>query len=202
MFFFDDLVILMFLILFLMVLSSFWGGQCSGMSGCTAEEIQKVQPEFINKAKISQSLTPGRNNGFLNMLASMKRKALQLEEQAKSSPSATATTTDAAAAAEEEDSGIDLDGDRPMYNAMMTALQKLQPTSLTITDNSDQHAGHAGSKGFNGESHFDLDIVADAFDGLSLVQRHKLIYMLLGDVMDKIHALQISRAKTPAEASD
>ena len=46
-----------------------------------------------------------------------------------------------------------------MYNAMMTALQKLQPASLTITDNSDQHAGHAGSKGFNGESHFDLDIV-------------------------------------------
>ena len=53
------------------------------MSGNTAEDIQKVDAKFIKKAKIEQSLTPGRNNGFLNMLRVMKQKAIQLEEEAK-----------------------------------------------------------------------------------------------------------------------
>lgn len=169
------------------------------MSKCTAADIQKVNPEFIQQAKISQSLTPGRNNGFLNMLSSMKQKALQLEQRAQSGD---ADIADDGHANDEESSPMVEDSDRPMYSAMMQALQKLQPVHLEITDNSDQHAGHAGSKGYNGESHFQVDIVADAFDGLSLVKRHQLIYMLLGDVMDKIHALQISTAKTSAEVND
>lgn len=49
-----------------------------GLSGCTPEDISKVQPAFIEDAKISQSLTPGRNNGFINMLAVMKKKAHQV----------------------------------------------------------------------------------------------------------------------------
>ena len=84
-----------------------------------------------------------------------------------------------------------------MYTAIVTALQMLKPTSLELKDVSYQHAGHV--EGGNGvESHFELDIVADAFDGLNLVKRHKLVYMMLGEVMPQIHALQI-RAKTPAE---
>ena len=88
-----------------------------------------------------------------------------------------------------------------MYNTIMsTLITVLKPYSITLTDNSSQHAGHAGSKGWeeSGESHFALEVVAEAFEGLSLVKRHKLIYMLLGETMQKIHALQI-KAKSPAE---
>lgn len=88
-----------------------------------------------------------------------------------------------------------------MYNEIMSKLiAVLKPTSITLTDNSDQHAGHAGSKGWeeSGESHFALEIVSEAFGGLAAVKRHQLVYMLLGETMEKIHALQIS-AKTPEE---
>ena len=164
----------------------------SGLSGNTAEAIQTVDPKFIQKAGISQSLTPGRNNGFLNMLALMKQKA----KEATSSTSEASSSEDAD---EESDDTAFGDSDRPMYNGMMAKLQQLKPTLLELKDNSHEHAGHAGNTGNGTESHFQLTIVADAFDGLNLVKRHQLIYMMLGDIMPKIHALQI-QALTPAEA--
>jgi BolA protein len=88
-----------------------------------------------------------------------------------------------------------------MYNAIMsTLITVLKPTSIKLIDNSSQHAGHAGSKGWeeSGESHFALEVVAEAFEELALVKRHQLIYMLLGDIMEKIHALEI-KAKSPSE---
>mmetsp|Transcript_3903 Transcript_3903/g.7668 ORF Transcript_3903/g.7668 Transcript_3903/m.7668 type:complete len:216 (+) Transcript_3903:714-1361(+) len=183
---------------------------CSGLSGCTPEEISRVDPEFIHAAKISQSLTPGRNNGFLNMIAVMKRKAQEVAGDDDDDAGTAAATTTAATDDEAKDENAgngeiittfeERDG-KPMYNAILsTLIPVLKPTSITLVDNSDQHAGHAGSKGWeeSGESHFALEIVSEAFGGLASVKRHQLIYMLLGDTMQKIHALQIS-AKTPDE---
>ena len=163
----------------------------SGLSGNTAEAIQTVDPKFIQKAGISQSLTPGRNNGFLNMLALMKQKAKE----------ATATSSEASSSENvvEESADDTEDSDRPMFNGMIKKLQQLKPILLELKDNSHEHAGHAGNTGNGTESHFQLTIVADAFDGLNLVKRHQLIYMMLGEIMPKIHALQI-QALTPAEA--
>lgn len=166
-----------------------------GLSGHTAEEIDQVDPSFIHAAKISQSLTPGRNNGFLNMLATMKRKAKQATASYGTTTStSTAPTTSTAVNADENG--------RPIYTAILSTLTNiLKPMKITLVDNSDQHSGHAGSKGFEGgESHFAVSVVAEAFEGLPLVKRHQLIYMLLGDIMPKIHALQIE-AKAPSEVS-
>ncbi len=71
------------------------------------------------------------------------------------------------------------------------------PQLLEIIDNSAAHAGHAGAK--SGGGHYHITIVADAFEGKSLVQRHQLIYKALGDMMkQQIHALGIN-ALSPSE---
>jgi stress-induced morphogen len=178
------------------------------LSGNTAEAIKKVDPQFIKVAKIEQSLTPGRNNGFLNMVQSMKNKAVQLDAAARQannnagSTSSSSSDNETASVATESDDNVatipDLDGKGPKFRAIVTALQVLKPTSLNLVDNSYQHAGHAGND-MDGESHFELSIVASAFDGLNLVKRHKLVYMVLGDLMPQIHALQI-QSLTPTEA--
>jgi stress-induced morphogen len=137
-------------------------------------------------------LTPGRNNGFLNMLKTMKAKALVLDSEARNRTESNSPAVVSGSPA------VNMDGHGPKYAAIVQALNLLKPTKLDLVDNSHQHAGHAGND-MDGESHFDLTIVASAFEGLNLVKRHQLIYMILGDIMPQIHALQI-QSLTPAEA--
>jgi len=79
-----------------------------------------------------------------------------------------------------------------------TALQALQPASLTVIDESHKHAGHEGAR--DGRGHFAVEIVSQAFAGLAPLARHRRVYEALGTMMQTdIHALSI-RARTPAEA--
>jgi sulfur transfer protein SufE/stress-induced morphogen len=162
-----------------------------GFSGNTAEQIQHVDPAFVKQAGIDASLTPGRNNGFLNMLAVMKRKAAELAaiaEAEKMSQAESSTDSAADAAADPAEAQAT---DTPMYDAIMGALQtELEPVKLTVVDNS--------SKYDTVETHFTVEIVSDKFDKLNVIKRQKLVYASLGEVMPKIEALQI-QAFTPAE---
>jgi len=74
----------------------------------------------------------------------------------------------------------------------------LKPDLIEIIDHSAAHAGHAGNQG---GGHYNVTIVSEQFEGKSLVQRHQLIYKIMGDMMkDEIHALGIN-ALTPTENS-
>lgn len=74
----------------------------------------------------------------------------------------------------------------------------LSPTMIELIDDSEQHRGHGG---YNpaGESHFTLLIESPAFAGKSRVERQRMIYAALGDLMnERVHALSI-RARAPEE---
>ena len=74
----------------------------------------------------------------------------------------------------------------------------LSPARLEIVDESHRHAGHAGARP-EGESHFRLTVVCAAFEGKSRVDRQRLVYGALAELMaSRIHALALTTL-TPAE---
>ncbi|MFQ5955247.1 MAG: BolA family protein [Kiloniellales bacterium] len=74
----------------------------------------------------------------------------------------------------------------------------LNPVRLEIVDESDKHAGHAGWRP-GGETHFRVEIVAQAFDGKTRLDRQRMVYGLLAEELkDRVHALAL-RTLTPAE---
>jgi BolA protein len=76
--------------------------------------------------------------------------------------------------------------------------ERFVPTRLEVTDESHQHHGHAGWRE-GGETHFRLDIVSEAFEGKSRVERHRLVNEALGEAFARgLHALAI-RARAPGE---
>ena len=74
----------------------------------------------------------------------------------------------------------------------------LAPESLEVEDESHRHVGHAGAA--TGRGHFAVRIVSARFEGMAPIQRHRLVYEALGDLMQSdIHALSI-QARTPGES--
>ena len=87
----------------------------------------------------------------------------------------------------------------PIATEMLRRLNSaLVPTRIELVDDSEQHHGHGG---YNpaGESHFSLTIETPAFAGKNRVERQRLVYAALGDLMhERVHALSI-RATAPGE---
>jgi BolA family transcriptional regulator, general stress-responsive regulator len=83
---------------------------------------------------------------------------------------------------------------------METQLRaRFSPVHFVLTDQSGQHAGHAGARP-GGETHYYLTMYASVFDGLSRVARQRLVYDALREEFDTgLHALTLD-LKTPDEA--
>ncbi|KAK4727251.1 hypothetical protein R3W88_032168 [Solanum pinnatisectum] len=193
-----------------------------GLSGRPVEEILKVSPDFAVLLGLQQSLTPSRNNGFLNMLKLMQKKALQLYVEAEKGANLGQSEISNASSTECHDvngngnvesiASPEVNGNNATVGAtddgvlrsrgmrIKEKLEKeLRPVELEVEDISYQHAGHAGIRDSDGETHFNLKVVSEEFEGKSLVKRHRMIYGLLQDELQNgLHALSIV-AKTPCE---
>lgn len=183
-----------------------------GLSGRPVSEILRVSPDFVTLLGLQQNLTPSRNNGFLNMLKLMQRKALMLGLEAEKEPENPLSEVDAANSEPEaetssvngssvvESSNLDVgttesegNGSIPSSGGSASGLgnrgerirekleRELKPVEMEIEDVSYQHAGHMGVRGSDGETHFNLKIISNEFEGKSLVKRHRMIYSLLQD---------------------
>ncbi len=74
----------------------------------------------------------------------------------------------------------------------------LEPTRISVKDESHLHAGHAGARP-EGETHFRLTVVSSRFTNMTLVNRHRLINEALAEELQgPVHALAI-KALSPEE---
>jgi BolA protein len=79
-------------------------------------------------------------------------------------------------------------------------IKAFAPERLEVTDDSHRHAGHAGARP-GGETHYSVYIVAQAFQGKSRIDRHRMINATLAsELQGGVHALAI-RAAAPGEAA-
>lgn len=88
----------------------------------------------------------------------------------------------------------------PVASEMLARLNAvLSPTAIELIDDSEQHRGHGGYNP-SGESHFTLTIESAAFAGKNRVERQRMVYSALGDLMrERVHALSI-KARAPGDA--
>ncbi|KAM6565159.1 hypothetical protein CsatB_025157 [Cannabis sativa] len=201
----------------------------NGLSGRPVDEVVRVSPDFVVLLGLQQSLTPSRNNGFLNMLKLMQKKALELFVEAEkgigssNSESKIDGNGESLSLGLESELGVENKQEKVVESKPEPALsvsdsdsnsgtlgsrgmrikerlkKELSPVDLEVEDVSYQHAGHAGVRGSDGETHFNVRIVSNEFEGKSMVKRHRLIYNLLQEELQSgLHALSIV-AKTPSE---
>jgi BolA protein len=80
----------------------------------------------------------------------------------------------------------------PVGQSIAEKLDKaFSPSRLEVIDESHQHVGHAGAHP-QGESHFRVRIVAEAFAGKSRVLQHRMVNEALADLLrTRVHALAI-----------
>jgi BolA protein len=66
------------------------------------------------------------------------------------------------------------------------------PRLLEVIDDSESHRGHGGYRE-GGESHYNVVIESDKFEGLSRIARHRAVHDALGkELVADIHALSLT----------
>jgi BolA protein len=75
-----------------------------------------------------------------------------------------------------------------------TLTEAFTPEILRVTDDSASHAGHAGAAP-GGETHYSVEIISQAFAGLSRLQVQRAVMMVLQKEFDTgLHALALKAA--------
>ena len=79
--------------------------------------------------------------------------------------------------------------ERIIYNKLTAALK---PGILKVINDTEKHKGHSGyQEGL--DTHFKIKIASSKFEGLSHLEKHRLVYSVLKDELQKkIHALSIT----------
>ncbi|KAL6534464.1 hypothetical protein OROHE_013389 [Orobanche hederae] len=192
-----------------------------GLSGQPVEEIIKVSPDFAVLLRLPQILSISRNNGFFNTLELMKKKALQLyvgseklgngvgKESSRNRPADNSLSRPEESVKSKggqdrdiEVSVFDLKLDCGNYGEVLgnrgsrikeKLESELNPIELEVEDISYQHDGGT-------ETHFNVKVVFEEFEGKSMVKRHRSICGLLQNELQNngLQALSIV-AKTPSE---
>jgi len=73
----------------------------------------------------------------------------------------------------------------------------LEPETVQVEDEGHNHVGHEGAR--DGRGHFHVLVVSEHFQGKLPIQRHRMVYQAMGELMQTdIHALAID-AYTPEE---
>ena len=87
-----------------------------------------------------------------------------------------------------------------MIKSLENKLQAaFNPVKLEIINESHLHAGHQPGFDGTGESHIRIKLVANAFEGMNRVERHRKINALLAEEMERgLHAVAIE-AHSPTE---
>jgi BolA protein len=80
--------------------------------------------------------------------------------------------------------------------AALTAA--FSPALLRVVDDSDRHIGHAGARP-EGQTHYSVLLVSDAFRGVSRVERSRRVHAVLAQEFGTgLHALALT-LRTPEE---
>lgn len=77
------------------------------------------------------------------------------------------------------------------------------PEVLRVTDDSAHHAGHVGSQGGGGQTHYSVLMVCEAFRGMTRVARSRAVHVALAGEFGAVeaggmHALALT-LRTPEE---
>jgi BolA protein len=80
---------------------------------------------------------------------------------------------------------------RPSVEQIQSRLEAVFVAArISVHDDSARHAGHAGAR--DGAGHFQVRIESQVFSGQSRLQRHRMVYEALAEMMPhEIHALNI-----------
>ena len=152
---------------------------------------------------LQQSLTPSRNNGFLNMFLKIQKTTLEMYMEREANQDHQGAPEGVPMSQKIEDKlNATLKPTRytiPFLILIQTILI-LSSCRLEILDDSASHAGHRPDSA-SGGTHFRVEIVSDSFEGVNTVKRHKQVYGALAQYMEpngSIHALSLS-TKAPSE---